>query len=125
RCGGLRGVGMRQTRSAVRVSGLVGLVAVLLVVVSSLVARAPSASTGALTGTVSDPTGAVLQNAQIALRNNGTGETRTVITDQGGSYRFSLVPPGEYEVTVEAVGFAPLVVREVLIRITEVRSLAT
>ena len=35
------------------------------------------------------------------------------------------MPPGEYELTVEAVGFSTLVVREVLIRITEVRSLAT
>ena len=97
----------------------------LLVVVSSLDVCAQSASTGALTGTVTDPTGAVLQNAQIALRNTGTSETRTAITDQDGSYRLSLLPPGEYELTVEAVGFAPLVVREVLIRITEVRSLAT
>ena len=74
---------------------------------------------------VSDPTGAVLQNAEIALRNNGTGETRTAITDRDGLYRFSLLPPGGYQLTVEAAGFAPVVVREVLIRITEVRSLAT
>ena len=97
----------------------------LLVVVSSLDLCAQSASTGALTGTVTDPTGAVLQNAQITLRNSGTGESRTATTDRDGSYRLSLLPPGEYELTVEAVGFAPLVVREVLIRITEVRSLAT
>ena len=68
----------------------------------------------------------VLQNAQIALRNTGTDETRTAITDQGGSYRFSLLPPGEYEADSERrSGFAPLTVREVLIRITEVRSLTT
>lgn len=84
-----------------------------------------SASTGALTGTVTDPTGAVLQNAEITLRNYGTDETRTAITDQDGSYRFSLLPPGEYELTVEAVGFAPLVVREVMVQITEVKSIAT
>jgi len=97
----------------------------LLFVLSSLAAYAQSASTGALTGTVTDPTGAVLRNAQIALRNIGTGETRGAITDQGGSYHLSLLPPGKYELTVEATGFAPLVVREVLIRITEVTSLAT
>jgi hypothetical protein len=78
-----------------------------------------------LTGTVTDPTGAVLQKAQIALRNKGTGENRTAITDQDGSYRFALLAPGDYELTVEAAGFAPFVVREVLIRITEVRRLAT
>ena len=95
------------------------------VVVRSLDVCAQSAATGALTGTVTDPTGAVLQNAQIALRNIGTGESRTAMTDQDGSYRFSLLAPGEYEVTVEAVGFQPLVVRAVAVRITEVRSLPT
>ena len=78
-----------------------------------------------MTGTVTDPTGAVLQNAQIALRNKEPARRRTVVTDRDGSYRFSLLAPGEYELTVEAMGFVPLVVREVLIRITEVRSLAT
>jgi hypothetical protein len=92
---------------------------------SSLDVCAQSASTGALIGRVTDPTGAVVPNATIALRNAGTEETRTALTDQDGSYRFALLPPGVYEVTVEAVGFAPLVVREVLVRITEVRSLAT
>jgi hypothetical protein len=50
---------------------------------------AQTASTGALTGTVTDPTGAVLQSAQITLRNKGTAETRIAITDQADSYRFS------------------------------------
>ena len=66
-----------------------------------------------------------MQNAKITLRNDGTEETRTALTDQDGSYRFSLLPPGKYELTVEAVGFAPIVVREVAIQITEMRSIAT
>ncbi len=48
----------------------------------------------------------------------------TAVTDQDGLYRFSLLPPGEYELTVETAGFAPLVVREVMIQITEVRRIA-
>ena len=88
----------------------------LLVVVSSLDVRAQSASTG-VTGTVTDPSSAVVLNAEITLRNAGTEDTRTTITGQDGLYRFSLLPPGEYELTVEAVGFAPLVVREVMIQI--------
>lgn len=95
-----------------------------LVVVSSLNARAQSASTGALTGVVSDPTGAVLPNARITLRNKGTNEQRTANTDQDGPYRFSLLPPGEYGLRVEAGGFTPLAERDVLIQITEVRSIA-
>jgi Carboxypeptidase regulatory-like domain/TonB-dependent Receptor Plug Domain len=102
-----------------------GLVVCLLVVVGSLDVSAQSASTGALTGTVTDPTGAVVENARIALRNFGTEETRTAITDQEGLWRFSLLPPGKYELSVEAVGFAPVVVREVTIQITEMRRVAT
>ena len=97
----------------------------LVVIVSSSDVCAQSASTGGLTGTVFDPIGAVLQNARINLRNTLTRETRTAITDKGGSYRFSLLPPGKYELTVEAVGFAPVVVREVIIQITEMTTVAT
>jgi hypothetical protein len=104
------------------ISGVPSLVLCLLIVGSSLNVCAQSASTGALTGLVTDPTGSVLQNSKISLSNYGTGETRTAITNQDGLYRFSMLPPGEYELRVEVVGFAPLVVRQVMIRITEVRS---
>ena len=108
-----------------RVGGIRGLVVCLLLVVGSLDVCAQTASTGALTGTVIDPTGGVLRSTRITLRNKDTAETRIAITDQYGGYRFSLLPPGAYELTFEAVGFAPLTLREILIRITEVRSLAT
>src|SRR5215471_11216247 len=74
----------------------------LLVVVPSVDLCGQTASTGALTGTVTDPSGAVVQNAKITLRNYGTNETLTAISDQDGLYRFALLPPGEYELTVEA-----------------------
>src|SRR5262249_38312746 len=92
---------------------------------SSLDVRAQTASTGALTGTVTDPSGAVIQNAKITLRNYGTNETLTAISDQDGLYRFALLPPGGYELTVEATGFSALEMREVMIQITEVRSIRT
>jgi hypothetical protein len=111
-------------RLATTISGVQSLVLSLLVVGSSLDVCAQSASTGALTGTVTDPTRAVVQNAKVTLRNYGTDKTLTAVTDQDGSYRFSLLPAGEYELTVEAVGFAPLVVRKVMIQITEVRRIA-
>jgi Carboxypeptidase regulatory-like domain len=119
------GLAVRQKLQTAALLGVQSLVACLLVVVSSFDVGAQSASSGALTGTVTDSTGAVLQNAQITLRNIGTGESRTAVTDSDGSYRISLLAPGEYELTVEAVGFAMVVVRAVLIRITEVTNLAT
>jgi hypothetical protein len=93
----------------------------LLVMVTASDAFGQSASTGALTGTVTDPTGAVVPNATIALRNNGTGQELTAVTDPEGLYRFSLLPPGQYELTVQKAGFEPLVLRQVMIQISEVR----
>src|SRR5262245_23162076 len=85
----------------IHASGVLSLVFCNLFVASSLDVRAQTASTGALTGTVTDPSGAVIQNAKITLRNYGTNETLTAISDQDGLYRFALLPPGGYELTVE------------------------
>jgi hypothetical protein len=107
------------------VAGASSLVLWLLFVATSLHLCAQTASTGALTGTVTDPTGAVMPNAKITLRNYGTDGTLTAFTRQNGSYRFSLLPAGEYELTIEAVNFATAVVSHVLIQITEVTSITT
>ncbi|HEX8766400.1 MAG TPA: carboxypeptidase-like regulatory domain-containing protein, partial [Candidatus Acidoferrum sp.] len=93
----------------------------LLVIVAAFEVFAQSASTGALTGTVTDQTGAVVPKATITLRNSGTGQVLTAATDQEGLYRFSLLPPGQYELRLEMAGFAPHIWREVMIQISEVR----
>jgi len=62
--------------------------------------------TGAILGTVADPTGAVIVAAHVALRNQNTGFTRTAATDQSGNYQFLQIPVGQdYVVEVEAAGF--------------------
>src|SRR5215831_3237790 len=115
----------KRLPSAATITFVRTLVIWFLFLLSSLEVSAQSASTGALIDTVTDPSGAVIQNAKITLRNYGTNETLTAITDQDGLCRFALLPPGQYELTVEAAGFSPLVMREVMIQITEVRSIAT
>ena len=60
---------------------------------------------GDLIGTVTDPSGAVVSNATVTLKSNGTGETRTTTTNSSGLYRFSLLSPGSYTVSVSAQGF--------------------
>src|SRR5262245_36754033 len=107
----------------IRVSGVLGLLLCHQLIVNSLDVYAQTASTGALTGTVTDSNGAIIQNANITLRNYGTNETLTAVTDQDGLYRFALLAAGEYELTVDSAGFSPLVMREVMIHITEVRSI--
>jgi hypothetical protein len=56
-------------------------------------------------GTVQDPSGAVIPNAQVQLKNLATQVTAGIKTSSAGFYRFSSLPPGDYEVTAEAPGF--------------------
>ena len=66
--------------------------------------------TGAILGTVTDPTGAVIVAAHVALRNQNTGLNRSAATDQNGNYQFLQVPVGQdYVVEVEAAGLSRVV----------------
>jgi hypothetical protein len=60
---------------------------------------------GAITGTVSDPTGAVIPNAQVTLTNTDQGLTLTTTTNGSGVYTFSPVRIGHYSVSTAAAGF--------------------
>lgn len=60
---------------------------------------------GVISGTVVDPSGAVVPNATVTITNTGTGASQTTKTGSGGEYRFSLVPPGAYSVQINAAGF--------------------
>lgn len=58
-----------------------------------------------LSGTVSDPSGAVVPNATIVLTNPATGEQKTTTTSASGFYSFAELQAGTYTVTVTAQGF--------------------
>jgi len=59
-----------------------------------------------LSGTISDPSGAVVAGAQVSIANRETGVTRAVTTDAGGLYSAPNLLPGAYDVTVTATGFS-------------------
>jgi hypothetical protein len=67
---------------------------------------AQSAPTTSLSGTVSDPSGAVIPSASLELTNTGTHWTRKADSDAQGRFLFTLVPPGAYQLDVKASGFA-------------------
>ena len=58
-----------------------------------------------LSGTITDPSGAVIPNAQVAIRNSSTGVARTVASNADGVYVAPNLQPGDYEVTATAAGF--------------------
>ncbi len=66
---------------------------------------AQSAVDGGLGGTVTDSTGALVGNASVLVRNNGTGAQLTVPVDNSGFFRAVHLQPGAYTVTVTAPGF--------------------
>jgi hypothetical protein len=61
---------------------------------------------GTLAGTITDPSGKVIAQAQIAIQNVATGITTTVTTNSDGFYTAANLLSGEYQVTVSAAGFA-------------------
>src|SRR5258705_217289 len=59
-------------------------------------------------GTVRDPSGSVIAKARITLRNVNTAVTATTSTNAAGNYECLTVKIGDYRVSAEAAGFAPV-----------------
>src|SRR6202043_846366 len=62
-------------------------------------------SGGTLSGTITDPTGRAVPQAQIVIKNMATGVATTVTTNADGFYTAVNLLPGEYQVTISATGF--------------------
>src|SRR3954462_6782493 len=60
---------------------------------------------GTLTGTVTDPHGAVVPNAQISIRQPDTGAQYSTVTTSTGNYSLAQLPSAAYEVSVTFPGF--------------------
>jgi hypothetical protein len=78
------------------------LVALLLFAISALAQE----TTAGLQGTIKDPSGALVSNAQVVITGTSLIGDKSVKTDSGGYYRFANLPPGTYTMTVKAEGFA-------------------
>ena len=61
--------------------------------------------TASLLGNVSDTQGAAIVGAPVTLTNTSTGQVRTVVTDDSGRYKFSLLRVGTYQLAVEQPSF--------------------
>src|SRR5215470_12830170 len=83
---------------------LVGLslVSLCLLLVSAAVAQVTS---GTISGTVKDPTGAVIQGASVSIVDPANGLTRKVKTSDNGEFVAPNLLPSTYNITVEAQGF--------------------
>src|SRR5579864_3207300 len=80
-------------------------------------ALAQSSSTGTVSGTVTDNTGAVVPDAAVTLTNTATGNSRTATTTSSGQYIFAYVVPGTYDVKVTKQGFQTSVVSNQVVQV--------
>jgi len=83
--------------------------AVLYMALSLSLYAAQSGTSTSITGTVVDPTGAVVANATVEVRNPVSGYFRSTLTDNMGKFTFANVPFNPYHLTVSGEGFAPYV----------------
>ncbi|MBV9302651.1 MAG: TonB-dependent receptor [Acidobacteriaceae bacterium] len=109
-----------------------GFRAVLFVTLSAgilLVSSSPgigqTSDTGALAGTIFDPSGALVPGAQVKVVNESTGEIRTTVSQANGNYVVPLLPPGSYRVETTKAGFKSTIQEGVQIVVTETDALVT
>jgi hypothetical protein len=77
----------------------------------------------AIQGTVMDSKGGAIASAKVTATNLGTGATRETVTSAEGFYRISELPPGTYNVSIEAAGFKKFTSKDVAVQAEEPRGL--
>jgi hypothetical protein len=68
---------------------------------------AAQSASGRISGTLSDPAGAVISGAEVTLTSEGTGERQVRRSNDAGVFLFASLPPGSYTIRAAAAGFAP------------------
>ena len=61
---------------------------------------------GAIQGTITDPSGAILPGSQVTVTEVGTGAKKTLLADSSGFYSVASLVPGQYQVSATSAGFA-------------------
>jgi hypothetical protein len=90
-----------------------------LVMSAAGVTAAHAQSTATLSGTVKDPSGAVLPGAKITLHSVGTGADRVVTSDSAGDYAIPSLQPGEYTLMAKMAGFASYTIKSLVLQVDQ------
>jgi outer membrane receptor protein involved in Fe transport len=94
-----------------------GFLFVFLLLGCCVVSLAQVTADSGLTGVIRDTSGAVIAGAHVKLQNKATAAVRETSTNAAGEYRFDLVPPGNYRVTISQAGFATKVLENVVLAV--------
>ena len=88
---------------------------VMLSVALLLIPCAWAQENAIITGTVVDPSGAVVPNVEITLTNPATGQVRTATTNSSGIYVFPSLGVGHFTLTAVAQGFHKFIVTDIVV----------
>ena len=77
-------------------------------------------STGSINGSVLDPQGAVVVNAEVTVTDPATGFSRRTVTGTTGNYSIPLLPPSTYVLRVKAPNFATVEQKAIALRVGQV-----
>src|SRR5580698_5910196 len=80
----------------------------LFVLLLATLSASAQGNAGAVRGTVTDPSGAVIPGATVHISNTMSGLDRSATTDATGQFAFTNIPFNPYQVSVSANGFSPL-----------------
>src|SRR5215831_11198610 len=97
----------------------IAITAGILLIPFSVDVLAQSQTSGRITGSVSDQTGAVIEAAEVTATDLRTGEKRTAKTNTEGDYAFSFLSPGNYHVEFRVLGFNRAFLDDVRVSITQ------
>jgi len=78
--------------------------------------------TATIRGAVTDPTGAVVPGANVSVKGEDTGFTRSTLTNSSGLYSFTELPIGTYTVEVGLAGFKSSVIKGVTLNVADLRA---
>ncbi len=84
---------------------------------------AQSTVTGGISGKVSDPQGAIVPNATVAVTNTGTNKTETVNATEDGTFRVANLQPGTFAVEVTSSGFSTFKQENIVVEVGKTTSL--
>jgi hypothetical protein len=93
--------------------------ALFLVCLLALTAFGQQTTTGSISGTVTDPSGAVVAGATVTITRVDTGATRVGETSSSGTFEFETMAPGKYSITVEAKGFKKAISTDITISVSQ------
>jgi len=96
-----------------------GLWTVAIALAFAFTVSGQTASSGALSGTLTDVSGAIIPEATVTVTSIGTGQVRVASTNSSGQYQIALLPPGTYKILFTARGFKPLEIASLNINVTE------